>query len=79
MATITNLLTPDDLRILIETEDEFNKCGNFTRVFPSLQSKKYLKIFDTKRYYNLLLHEWITKYSNCKEKGKFYIWKLPNT
>ena len=59
--TITDTLTPDDLRMLIETEDENVRRGNFIRVFPNVNSKKYLKFFETPRYYNLLLSEWILK------------------
>ncbi len=64
LSTITDILTPDDLRILIETEDEFNRRGSFSRVFPNQNSKKYLKYFETTRYYNLLLSEWISKHRN---------------
>ncbi len=67
--TITNKLTPDDIRILIETEDEYTRRGNFVRVFPTTDSKKYLRLFETPRYYNLLLHEWIRKYGNNSERG----------
>jgi tubulin polyglutamylase TTLL4 len=67
--TITDVLTPDDLRILIETEDENVRRGNFIRVFPSVNSKKYLKFFETSRYYNLLLSEWILKYRNSHDKA----------
>ncbi len=55
--------------MLIETEDEFNRRGNFTRIFPSHNSKQYLKYFETMRYYNLLVIEWINKYKNNPEKG----------
>jgi len=70
--TITDTLTPDDLRMLIETEDEYVRRGNFIRVFPNVNSKKYLKFFETPRYYNLLLSEWILKYRNSHDKGKNY-------
>lgn len=57
------------MRILIETEDEYARRGNFLRVFPSNNTKKYLKFFETTRYYNLLLNEWITKFRKNHEKG----------
>lgn len=63
------MLTPDDLRMLIESEDEFNRRGHFQRVFPSNNTKKYLKFFETTRYYNLLLAEWISKYRNNRDKA----------
>jgi tubulin polyglutamylase TTLL4 len=70
LETITNKLTPDDIRILVETEDEYTRRGNFVRVFPTAETKKYLRLFETPRYYNLLLHEWIRKYGNNSDKGQ---------
>lgn len=66
---ILDMLTPDDLRILIETEDEFARRGSFERIFPTSQTRKYLKYFETPRYYNILLNEWITKYNRMEERG----------
>lgn len=69
MSTIMERLTPDDLRVLIETEDEYNRRGCFLRIFPSSNSKKYLKLFETTRYYNLLLSEWVAKFKSNREKA----------
>ncbi|CAF0838743.1 unnamed protein product [Rotaria sordida] len=66
---ILDVLTPDDIRILIETEDEYARRGSFERIFPTNQTRKYLKYFETPRYYNLLVHEWITKYNRMEERG----------
>lgn len=66
---ILDILTPDDLRILVETEDEFARRGCFERIFPTYQTRKYLKYFETPRYYNLLLNEWIAKYHRMEERG----------
>ena len=66
-------LTPDDLRVLIETEDEYNRRGCFARVFPNHSSRKYLKFFDTPRYYNLLLAEWLTKHRHNRNDGNFIL------
>ena len=63
------MFTPDDLRVLIETEDENNRRGHFTRIFPSYNSRQYLKYFDTIRYYNILVIEWIIKYKSNHDKG----------
>ena len=63
------MITPDDLRILIEFEDELVRSGNFSCLFPTMDSHKYMKYFDTTRYYNILLIEWLIKYNNNKEKG----------
>jgi len=67
---VLDVLTPDDIRILIETEDEFARRGSFERIFPTNQTKKYLKYFETPRYYNILLNEWILKYNRLEERGK---------
>lgn len=61
-ATILDILTPEDIRILIETEDEFSRRGCFQRIFPSENSYKYLKYFEAPRYRNILLDEWTKKY-----------------
>ena len=83
MSSIVDVLTPDDIRVLIETEDEFNRRGNFYRIFPNANTKKYLRFFETTRYYNLLLSEWLSKFKNNREKGKqnstldfFDVWVL---
>jgi tubulin polyglutamylase TTLL4 len=70
---ILDVFTPDDIRILIETEDEFARRGSFERIFPTNQTRKYLKYFETPRYYNILLNEWITKYSRLEERGKIFL------
>ena len=57
------------MRILIETEDEYNRRGSFIRVFPNHQTKKYLKFFETPRYYNLLISEWLWKYRNNRDNA----------
>ena len=45
LSTLFDVITPDDLRILIETEDEYARRGNFIRIFPSSNSKNYMKYF----------------------------------
>ncbi|KAK2570041.1 Tubulin monoglutamylase TTLL4 [Acropora cervicornis] len=60
--SILDLLTPDDMRILMETEDENSRRGCFQRVFPSMSSNKFLRFFESQRYYNILLDEWTRKY-----------------
>eukprot|EP00118_Oscarella_pearsei_P001491 m.7589 g.7589 ORF g.7589 m.7589 type:complete len:786 (+) comp19114_c0_seq1:73-2430(+) len=57
-STILNVLTPDDVRILIEAEDEFSRRGQFERVFPTETTMKYLSFLEIPRYYNILLEEW---------------------
>ncbi|XP_046846125.1 tubulin monoglutamylase TTLL4-like [Xenia sp. Carnegie-2017] len=61
-ATILDILTPEDIKILAETEDEYSRRGCFQRIFPSETSQKYLTFFDSPRYRNILLDEWTKKY-----------------
>ncbi|XP_068716224.1 tubulin monoglutamylase TTLL4-like [Montipora foliosa] len=60
--SILDILTPDDIRMLMETEDENSRRGCFQRVFPSISSNKFLRFFESQRYYNILLDEWTRKY-----------------
>ena len=75
------MITADDLRVLIEYEDELTRCGNFVCIFPNLESHKYFKFFETIRYYNILLQEWINNFHKNKNKGKkliLLVLKSPN-
>ena len=63
MASILNVLTPDDVRVLVETIDEESRSGNYEMIFPST-NQKYLEFFEQPRYYNLLLNAWLQKYHN---------------
>ena len=58
--TILDTLTPDDMRMLVETEDELTRMGKFQLIFPTPQTVQFLKYFSVQRYYNLLLHAWFT-------------------
>ncbi|XP_053257445.1 tubulin monoglutamylase TTLL4 isoform X1 [Podarcis raffonei] len=68
-STILDVLTPDDVRVLVETEDEFARRGQFERVFPSRFSMHYLRFFEQPRYYNILTSQWELKYFVNKVKG----------
>jgi len=61
---ILESLTPDDVRFLIRAEDELAQAAHFTRIFPTRDTHKYFKYFDTPRYYNLLFDAWETKYAD---------------
>lgn len=74
--SILNDLTQNDLRILMLAEDELSRSGQFTRVFPSPTSSKYLKYFDKPRYYNILLDAWERKYQDNRLEGIERISKL---
>ena len=66
---ILNTITPDDIRMLIETEDERSRVGNFEVLFPTEQTEKYLHYFPTTRYYNLLLLAWFQSQYGRSDKG----------
>ncbi|XP_078535328.1 tubulin monoglutamylase TTLL4 isoform X2 [Lissotriton helveticus] len=68
-SSILDTLTPDDIRTLVETEDEFSRRGQFERLFPSPISGRYLRFFEQPRYLNILLNQWEQKYRDHKEKG----------
>lgn len=63
-------LTSDDVRLLIEMEDEWDRRGRFTRIFPSPGTNRYLKYFDAPKYPNLLLDEWTSQYFYIRDSGK---------
>lgn len=69
-SSILDVLTPDDVRILVETEDEFARRGQFERIFPSRISMRYLRFFEQPRYFNILTTQWELKYFLNKTKGK---------
>lgn len=73
--SILNNLTQSDIRVLMLSEDELSRCGQFKRVFPST-SDKYLKLFDKPRYYNLLLHAFEKLYKDNRIEGINHISKL---
>lgn len=69
LASVLDVLTPDDVRVLAESEDEMNRKGEFERVFPSPSSSRYLRFFECPRYLNILLDQWEQKYWNNRTKG----------
>ncbi|XP_020858477.1 tubulin monoglutamylase TTLL4 isoform X1 [Phascolarctos cinereus] len=68
-ASVLDILTPDDVRVLVEMEDEFSRRGQFERVFPSRVSARYLRFFEQPRYFNILTTQWEQKYHSNKLKG----------
>ncbi|KAJ8255191.1 hypothetical protein GJAV_G00202050 [Gymnothorax javanicus] len=68
-ATVLDALTPRDVRVLTETEDELTRRGEFERVFPSPTSSRYLSFFEQPRYLNILLNQWEQKYCKHRSKG----------
>jgi tubulin polyglutamylase TTLL4 len=76
--SILSCLTPHDLRLLVETEDEWERRGAFTRLMPSPFSSHYLAYLDRSRYANLLLDEWVSQYYHIRETGVTYLKSLCN-
>ncbi|XP_072253678.1 tubulin monoglutamylase TTLL4 [Leuresthes tenuis] len=69
LSSVLDVLTPEDVRVLAESEDELSRCGEFERLFPSPSSTRYLRFFETPRYLNILLDQWEQKYWNNRPKG----------
>ncbi|XP_013397586.1 tubulin polyglutamylase TTLL4 isoform X2 [Lingula anatina] len=47
--SILDKLTPDDIRMLVETVGEYHRRGDFERIFPAPDTKKYHKFFKKPR------------------------------
>ena len=76
MLSILDVLTPDDVRMLVETIDEDSRRGKFQRIFPSTQSHKYARFFEQPRYYYLLMDSWAQKYMRLEARGIAYLESL---
>ncbi|XP_037768292.1 tubulin polyglutamylase TTLL4 isoform X3 [Chelonia mydas] len=68
-SSILDILTPDDVRVLVETEDEFSRRGQFERAFPTRIAMRYLRFFEQPRYFNILTAQWELKYYLNKPRG----------
>lgn len=69
LSTVLDVLTPDDVRVLAESEDELTRRGEFNRIFPAPSSSRYLRFFESPRYLNMLLDQWEQKYWSNRTKG----------
>ncbi|KAI6654140.1 Tubulin polyglutamylase TTLL4 isoform X4 [Oopsacas minuta] len=69
-------LTPDDIRTLIDTEDELKRCEHFERIFPNDSTEKYLHFFPIQRYYNLLLNAWYKSSYGKTNRGVTFLKSL---
>ncbi|XP_077301209.1 uncharacterized protein LOC143921719 isoform X2 [Arctopsyche grandis] len=65
---LTNL-TPDDVRHLIQAEDELTQKATLERIFPTATSYPYLEYMAGPRYYNRLFDAWEYKYGNNRKAG----------
>ncbi|KAL4717073.1 hypothetical protein ACJJTC_016960 [Scirpophaga incertulas] len=66
---ILSTLTSDDVRHLIQAEDELTQTGDMERVFPTHQTHHYLAFLTGPRYYNRLFDAWETRYHNNRQAG----------
>ncbi|XP_026735766.1 tubulin polyglutamylase TTLL4-like isoform X4 [Trichoplusia ni] len=66
---ILSTLTSDDVRHLIQAEDELTQAGDMQRIFPGPHTHKYLAYLAGPRYYNRLFDAWETRYGNNREPG----------
>ncbi|XP_052753963.1 tubulin monoglutamylase TTLL4-like isoform X4 [Galleria mellonella] len=66
---ILSTLTPDDVRHLVQAEDELTQAADMQRVFPTAHSYKYLPYLAGPRYYNRLFDAWETRYAANREPG----------
>lgn len=74
MTMMLDVLTVNDIQMLVETEDENNRRGHFQRIFPGgEETRKYFNYFEQPRYYNALLHMWELKYATHKHKGNLIL------
>lgn len=67
--SVLDILTSDDIRVLVEMEDEFSRRGQFERIFPSHTSFCYLRFFEQQRYFNILATQWEQKYHSNRDKA----------
>ncbi|XP_075238158.1 uncharacterized protein LOC142334209 isoform X2 [Lycorma delicatula] len=69
VSNILEDLTPDDVRHLIQYEDEVTQLGNFQKIFPTANTYHYMQFFEAPRYYNMLFDAWETQFHNDRSKG----------
>ncbi|XP_013388991.1 tubulin polyglutamylase TTLL4-like [Lingula anatina] len=69
LSTILDNLTPDDIRVLVDTIDENSRRGGFDRIFPRLDTDKYFRFFQKPRYYNILIHQWLKRFHKNETEG----------
>ncbi|VDL67334.1 unnamed protein product [Nippostrongylus brasiliensis] len=67
---ILKRLTREDLRMLVEFEDEYTRRGNFRLIFPTAETAYMQSYFVQPVYANLLLQQWqIEQRTNGREDG----------
>lgn len=66
---ILSTLTPDDVRHLVQAEDELAGAMHVERVFPAARAHRYLRYLAGPRYYNRLFDAWETRYERDRRPG----------
>ncbi|XP_073959548.1 uncharacterized protein isoform X3 [Choristoneura fumiferana] len=66
---ILSTLTPDDVRHLIQAEDELTQAGDMERIFPTRDTHRYLTYLAGPRYYNRLFDAWESRYALNRPAG----------
>ncbi|XP_035743508.1 uncharacterized protein LOC118451242 [Vespa mandarinia] len=66
---ILQYLTADDVRQLIQYEDELNRLGSYRKIFPTKDTHKYFKYFTYLSYYNRLFDAWETAYGRKRNEA----------
>ena len=60
-------LSPADLQMLAESEDELSQCDQWTRIFPTHQSEHLLQFYSNIPHSDELIQSWEVKYGGSKE------------
>ncbi|CAL8371551.1 unnamed protein product, partial [Gadus morhua 'NCC'] len=68
-SSVLDVLTPEDVCVLAQSEDELGRRGDFERIFPSSSSSHYLRFFECRRYLNILLSQWEHRYASNRNTG----------
>ncbi|XP_072301123.1 tubulin monoglutamylase TTLL4 [Eucyclogobius newberryi] len=69
LSSVLDVLTPEDVRVLAESESELTRKGAFERIFPCAASSRYMRFFESQRYLNILLDQWEQRHCSNRTKG----------
>jgi tubulin polyglutamylase TTLL4 len=73
LGQILQALSSDDVRHLVQAEDELSQAGHFIRIFPTPDSHHYHEFFEAPRYYNMLFDAWENRYNSNRAPGIYMI------
>ncbi|CAI5444719.1 unnamed protein product [Caenorhabditis angaria] len=66
---ILKRLTPEDVRMLVEFEDELTRIGDFKLVYPTVNTLHYQRFFAEPLYANLMLQQWQLQQEEDRKVG----------